>query len=175
MRILLFITSIKDTLTNSGEKDYNKLINKLDKIRRLNNDDIVFISFCDTTDNKNVMLFHARKMIDNMLGKKIFFGEQFLGDVHYNDLYGGAILYKNHKLDKINEIVKYIKKVQNNNEVEVIIADGNMDINEYKNKLKKELNCPCSFIYNVSNLREINETLDELYEIKEKGLTLKKE
>ena len=174
MKILLFVTSIKNTLINGEEKDYKNLINNIDKIMELNDNDLAFISFCDATENRNVMLFHARKMINYMNGKRIFFGEQFLGDVHYKDLDSGALVYKNLKLNKINEIINYVKKMQSNgNNVEIIVADGNMDIDEYKEEFKKNLNCPCSFIYNIFNVREINDTLTELYEIKEKGLNLK--
>lgn len=171
MKILLFIISIHDTLDNGSYLDYKKLVDNLEKIRILNNIDYVFISFCDNTENKNIMLFHARKLIEHTLNKKVFFGDQFLGDVYYNGLDGGAIMYSDQKMDKLDKIIKYIKKTQSNkNEIEVIIVDGNMNIDEYKERISEELTCPCSFIYNVSNVREINETLDELYEIKEKKL-----
>lgn len=173
MKILLFATSIKDTFDNGNYLDYKNLVDILEKIRILNNNDIAFISFCDNTENKNIMLFHARKLIDHTIKKKVFFGEQFLGDVYYSGLDGGAIMYNDKKMDKLDKIIKYAKKIESNgNEVELIIADGNMDVDEYKERIKKELSCPCSLIYNVSNVSEINETLNELYNIKEKKLQL---
>ena len=41
------------------------------KGEELNDNDLAFISFCDATENRNVMLFHARKMINYMNGKRI--------------------------------------------------------------------------------------------------------
>lgn len=173
MKILLFATAIHNTLDNDEISDYKKLIENLEKIRKLNGNDNVFISFCDNTENRNIMLFHSRKMIDYMIGKKVFFGEQFLGDVYYNGINSGAIIYDNSKIDKGDKIINYVKKLESNgNEVELIVTDGNMDIDEYKERFKKSITCPYSFIYNVSNIREINETLEELYELKEKKLKL---
>lgn len=173
MKILIFIVSIRNTISNSKDTDYKELIDNLERIGSLNNNDKVLISFCDDTENKNMMLFHARKMINYMKDKNIVFGNQLLGDVYYRDIVDGAVLYDNPNMDKVDKIIEYAKKVQKNNcDIELIIADGNMDVDGYTEKIKKSIACPCSFIYNVSNLREINETLDELFSVKQKRLQL---
>jgi len=47
-----------------------------------------------------------------------------------------------------------------------------MNIDVYKEKIKEKVDCPCSLIHNVFNLREVNETLNDLYDIKVKKLNM---
>ena len=166
MKILLFITSIYNTLGNENDDSYKNLIDNLEKIREISNNDIIIISFCDNTENRNIMLFYARKLLKHIKDKNIIFGNQLLGNVYYNNLEDGAIMYNNANMDKIDKINDYIKRINDNNDIEIIIVDGNMNIEEYKERIKYQ----CSFIYNISNINEINDTLSELCDIKRKRL-----
>ena len=171
MKILLFITSINNTLDIGSEEDYEKLVSNLDKIREINEDDLIYISFCDDTPNRAVMLSYARKIADKIKDKYIYFGEQFLGDVHYKDINSSALLYSDGKLDKLSEITNYVKKLQDNgNQVELIVADGDMDINKYKKVLTKEIDSEFTLLCNDNTVKKINEFLDNLYFIKKKRL-----
>lgn len=173
MRILLFITSIYNTLDNDSKENYNKLINTLEKIKELNNDDIIYISFCDTTENRNIIISHLRKMIHKIEDKTVYPGNQFLGDVYYKYINGGAILYKDKKFNKLNEIINYVKELENEgNQIDLIVSDGNMNINEYEEKLKQELTCPYSFIYNANTIEEVIDCLESIYDVKQKKLQL---
>ena len=174
MKILLFITSIHNTLDNGEFIDYKNLIQNLDNIRKLKNYDNVFISFCDNTENKNILLFYSRKLINHMMGKRIFFAWQLLGDVYYSSMDSGAIMYSNQKMKKIDKILDYIKKIEDDGiDCEIIVVDGDMDINEYKKRFNDEISYPFTLINNVSNVKEINEYLSELYDKDEKRLKLK--
>lgn len=172
MKILLFVTSIYNTLDNAIEEDYNKLIENLEKIQDINEFDAVYISFCDNTENRNVMLLHARKLLDKLINKHIYFGEQFLGDVHYKDINKGAILYKNQHLNKIEEIINYVKRLENSeNEVELIIADSEMNIKKYKSKLNNNSIEPFTLISGNMTLKDINHYLENLYSFKKKSFS----
>ena len=114
------------------------------------------------------MLFYARKLLKHIKDKNIIFGNQLLGNVYYNNLEDGAIMYNNPNMDKIDKINDYIERINDNNDIEIIIVDGNMNIEEYKERIKYQ----CSFIYNISNINEINDTLSELCDIKRKRLQI---
>lgn len=173
MKILLFLTSIYNTLDNECEEDYEKLIENLEKIQNINENDIVYISFCDNTENRNILLYHIRKLADKLTDKKIYFGEQFLGDIHYKDINSGALLYNNHNLNKLDEIIDYTKRLEHEgNEVELIIADGEMNIKKYKNELNNNLIGPFTLITGKMTLSTINTELENLYNLKEKILQL---
>lgn len=173
MKILLFVTSIYKTLDDGIEGDYKRLVENLEKIQNINEDDIVYISFCDNTQNRDILLFHIRKLADKIIDKHIYFGEQFLGDVHYKDINSGAILYENNNLNKLKEIINYSKKLKDNgNDVELIIADGDMNIESYKNELNNSDIAPFTLISGKTSLKEINYYLEKLYDLKEKKLQL---
>lgn len=173
MKILLFVTSIYNTLDDCSKEDYEKLVENLEKIRDINQYDAIYISFFDNTENRNVLLFHIRKLVDIIRDKHIYFGEQFLGDVHYKDINGGAILYENGHLNKLEEIIDYSKRLKNSeNEVELIIADGDMDIKNYKKELNTNGIAPFTLISGKISLNEVNNYLEGLYNIKEKRLQL---
>ncbi len=163
MKILLFITSIYATLEYGSKEDFEKMAELLQILKKFNDDDLIIVSFCDYTENKNVLQNYLMKLKE----KEIYFGEQFSGDLHYISDYGGSKLYKNGKLDKEYEIIDYVKRLTSDgNKVELIVCDGLMNINEYKEKFDAELNCPCSYIYSVKNVKEINDCLEELCEYK---------
>lgn len=173
MKILLFITSINKTLDNSNKKDYIDLINNLEKIISTNNDDLAYISFCDNTENKNIILYHIRNIIDEINDKPIYLGKQFLGNVYYNDIKSGALLYKNGKLNMIEEIINYADEIRNNeNNIELIIVDNEINEYEYKRELNKNSLGPFTLIKGTTSLSEVNENLESLYNIKKKELKL---
>lgn len=174
MKILLFVISIYNTLDDEGNEDYEKLVENLEKIQDANGHDLVYISFCDNTENRNILLFHIKKLADKIRDKRIYFGEQFLGDVHYKDINSGAILYENGYLNKLKEIINYSKRLKDdNNEVELIIVDGyDMAIKNYKDELNNSGIAPFTLISGKTSLKDINNYLEKLYDIKNKELQL---
>lgn len=173
MKILLFSTSIYNTLDKACEEDYEKLVENLEKIQNINGNDIVYISLCDNTENRNILLSHIRKIASKLTDKKIYFGEQFLGDVHYKDINSGALLYNDNHLNKLEEIINYTKRLEEEgNEVELIIADSDMNIKKYKNELNNNLIGPFTLITGKMTLGAINTMLENLYHTKEKILQL---
>lgn len=168
MKILLFVSSIYNTIDDGNEEDYKNIIEILDKIRKQNNEDIIYISFCDNTPNRNILLFYIRKIIDKIRNKQIYLGEQFLGDLHYKDITSPGILYET-KFNKIDQIIDYCKRLEHeNNEVSLIIVDSEMNIEEYERKLYEEDINSCKLINNVNSVSEINEYLKEIIDIKKK-------
>lgn len=173
MKILLFVTSIYNTLDEEDKEDYEKLVENLEKIQDINGYDLVYISFCDNTENRNVLLFHIRKLADKIRDKRIYFGEQFLGDVHYKDINSGSILYEDGNLNKLKEIINYSERLKDDkNEVELIIGDGNMNIKNYKDELNNNGIAPFTLISGKTSLKDINDHLEKLYDIKNKELQL---
>ncbi len=174
MSILLFITSINKTLDNVDKKDYIELINNLKKIMENNYIDLTYISFCDNTPNKNMILYHTRNIDYNINTNHIYLGKQFLGNAYYNDINSGEILYKNGKLNKLSEIINYVKELENNyNEVKLIIVDNELNTNIYENELNQCGINPLALISHTTSLKEINEYLQNLSDIKKKNLNVK--
>lgn len=168
MKILLFVSSIYNTLDDGDEEDYQNMINNLEKIKDINEDDKILVSFCDYTQNRNILLFHIRKIIEKIEDKKIYLGEQFLGDLRYKDITSPGILYEI-KFNKIEQIINYVRRLQQeDNEVDLIIVDNKMNIEEYEKKLYKEDINYCKLINNVNSVNKINEHLEEIIDIKKK-------
>lgn len=171
MRILLFITDINNTFDIVNKEDYINLINILNKLKNIGNYDMCYISFCDYTENKDILMKHIRYISNNIDNKQIYFGKQFLGDVYYNDIKSGAILYKKKLLNKTKEILNYVKEfIINGDELEVIIVDNNINILE----IAKELNfygiSPFSLISKPESIEKLNIYLENLYNLKKKEL-----
>lgn len=163
LKILLFITSIYETLEYGSKEDFEKMKELLLLLKKFNDDDLIIISLCDYTENNDVLKNYLIKLKE----KEIYFGEQFSGNLHYISDYGGSKLYKDGKLDKKHEIIDYVKRLASDgNKVELIVCDGVMNINDYKEIFNKELNCTFSFIYSIKNVNEINNCLEELCEYK---------
>ncbi len=168
MKILLFITTIDNLLNIEKDNDYEKLINNLEKLKEINNYDAVYISICDYTQNSILLFSCIRKILEKISNKDIYFGRQFLNDVYYNDIKSGALLYENGKLDKINEIIKYIKDLSKDaSEIEIITIDNDININEYKNKI----NSIGNYAFSLLNSGDENIFLENLYKIKKLQLT----
>jgi hypothetical protein len=169
LKILLFVTSIYNTLENETKEDFKNISNLLKKIKELNNDDLILISICDYTENINVLQSYLMKFKENELCD----GEQFTGNLHYMSNNGGSILYKNGTLNKIDEIIDYIKRLENNNNsVELIICDGIMNIDEYTKAIEKNLNINCFYIYSFNDISKIIESLEDIYEYKKLKLKI---
>lgn len=168
MKILLFVSSIYNTLDDGNKEDYKNMINNIEKIKDINQEDIIFISLCDSTQNRNILLFYIRKIVDKIRDKEVYLGEQFLGDLRYKDMNSPGILYET-KFNKIDQIVDYVRRLeQEGNEVSLIIVDGEMDIEKYKKRLYEEDINFYKLIDNVSSVSEINEYLEETIDIKKK-------
>ena len=168
MKILLFITTIDNLLNIEKDNDYEKLINNLEKLKEINKYDAVYISICDYTQNSILLFSCIRKILEIIRNKDIYFGRQFLNDVYYNDIKSGALLYENGKLDKINEIIKYIKDLSKDvSEIEIITIDNDINRNEYKNKI----NSIGNHAFSLLNSGDENIFLENLYKIKKLQLT----
>lgn len=173
MKILLFVISVYNTLDEVDNENYVKLIEILEKIRKKHSDDLVYISFCDNTKNKNVILYHIRNIIENIRDKQIYLGEQFLGDVHFKNIYGGSLLYKDGKLNKINEIINYVKILEYmGNEIELIVVDGNMNVKQYEKRLYDCNIDSFTLITGELSLNQINKNLENLCNIFAKTLII---
>ncbi len=128
MRILLFVTSIYDTFEDITGEEFKKIIEKLEEIKEVENDQIILISFCDETENKNIFTYYFRNILNEIENKDIELGHQFLGNCYYKDIYnGGALLYEDN-FSKEKEIFKYVKWLKdNNNFVNLYYVDANVN------------------------------------------------
>lgn len=171
MKILLFMTSVQNTLTFGINVDYKYLVENLNNIKKKNNSDICYVGFFDETLNRDIIMYHIRRIVWNAVDKNIYMGKQFLGDVYYNNENSGAILYNN-KLNKYEEIVNYIKELkENGNEVKVIIVDGNMN-NDYVSDLFNKNNIDNYTLINDTNdMQDVNDSLEKLSKKKSLRLT----
>lgn len=132
MRILLTVFSVYDTLENVDDIMFKDIIDKIKQVKGINNDDIILISFCDNTENKDVIMYYLRNITDD---NEILIGRQFLNNVYYNDIVkSGAILYDK-KLRKEQKIFDYATKlIENNNSVDLYYVDNSIN-EEYINDL----------------------------------------
>ena len=151
MRILLFVTSIYDTFEDVSGDDFKKIIEKLEEIAEIEQDQRILISFCDETENKNIFTYYFRNILDEIEGKNIKLGHQFLGNFYYKDIYkGGALLYDD-IYNKEREILKYVKWLEDNeNFVNLYYVDSSAN-----NDVINELFCEEKNV----NLNIINENL----------------
>ena len=86
MRILLVIFSISNTLENISKDGFKKIIDEIETEAEIDNDQIIILSFCDETENKEIYMYFLRNIIDELNKRNITLGHQFLGDVYYKDI-----------------------------------------------------------------------------------------
>ena len=132
MKILLTVFGVYDTLENIDGEVFKKIIDKIRQIKEINNDDIILISFCDDTENKDVFMYYLRNITND---NEILIGRQYLNNIYYNDIVkSGALLY-DRKLSKEQKIFDYTAKlIENNNMVDLYYIDGSIN-EEYVNDL----------------------------------------
>lgn len=129
MKILLTVFGVYDTLENIDGEVFKKIIDKIRQIKEINNDDIILISFCDDTENKDVFMYYLRNITND---NEILIGRQYLNNVYYNDiLKSGALLY-NDKLSKEEKVYNYVKEfIENKNEIDLYYIDNNIDTEKF--------------------------------------------
>ena len=107
MKILLTVFGVYDTLENIDGEVFKEIIDKIKQVKKIKNDDIILISFCDDTENKDVFMYYLRNITND---NEILIGRQYLNNVYYNDiLKSGALLYDD-KLIKEEKVYNYVKE-----------------------------------------------------------------
>ena len=122
MKILLTVFGVYNTLENIDDEVFKEIISKIKQVKEINNDDIILISFCDNTENKDVFMYYLRNITDD---NEILIGRQFLNNVYYNDIVkSGALLY-DEKLSKEEKVYNYVKEfIENKNEIDLYYIDN---------------------------------------------------
>lgn len=152
MKILLTVFGVYDTLENIDGEVFKKIIDKIRQIKEIKNDDIILISFCDDTENKDVFMYYLRNITND---NEILIGRQYLNNVYYNDiLKSGALLY-NDKLSKEEKVYNYVKEfIENKNEIDLYYIDNNIDTEKF--------NYLCSAFDNDVNINIIKNKDEEI-------------
>ena len=125
MKILLTVFGVYNTLENIDDEVFKEIIDKIKQVKEINNDDVILISFCDNTENKDIFMYYLRNITDD---NEILIGRQYLNNVYYNDiLKSGALLY-NDKLSKEEKVYNYVKEfIENKNKIDLYYIDNNID------------------------------------------------
>ena len=122
MKILLTVFGVYNTLENVDDEVFKEIIDKIKQVKEINNDEVILISFCDNTENKDVFMYYLRNITND---NEILIGRQFLNNVYYNDIVkSGALLY-NEKLSKEEKVYNYVKEfIENKNEIDLYYIDN---------------------------------------------------
>ena len=152
MKILLTVFGVYDTLENVDGEVFKKIIDKIRQIKEIKNDDIILISFCDDTENKDVFMYYLRNITND---NEILIGRQYLNNVYYNDIVkSGALLY-DEKLSKEEKVYNYVKEfIENKNEIDLYYIDNNIDTEKF--------NYLCSAFDNDVNINIIKNKDEEI-------------
>ena len=129
MKILLTVFGVYNTLENVDGEVFKKIIDKIRQIKEINNDDVILISFCDDTENKDVFMYYLRNITND---NEILIGRQFLNNVYYNDIVkSGALLY-DEKLSKEEKVYNYVKEfIENKNEIDLYYIDNYLNTENF--------------------------------------------
>ena len=171
MRILLFITSVYNTFEDIKSKDFIEIIDTLEKIAEVEKDKKIIISFCDETENRNILMNFFRGIIHEIDKRNIHLGKQFLGNVYYNNIISGGALLYDEKFVKEWQIANYVKILESaENFINLYYVDGCMNEDLMNDLLKDSKDTNCNFIKEESNGKGIIESLDTL--LKKKSLQI---
>lgn len=165
MKILLTVFGVYNTLENVDGEVFKKIIDKIRQIKEIKNDDIILISFCDDTENKDVFMYYLRNITND---NEILIGRQYLNNVYYNDiLKSGALLYDD-KLSKEEKVYNYVKEfIENKNEIDLYYIDNNIDTEKF--------NYLCSAFDNDVNINIIkNKDKEIIHELDKELINSKK-
>lgn len=165
MKILLTVFGVYDTLENIDDEIFIEIINKIKQVKEINNDDVILISFCDNTENKDIFMYYLRNITDD---NEILIGRQYLNNVYYNDiLKSGALLYDD-KLSKEEKVYNYVKEfIENKNEIDLYYIDNNIDTEKF--------NYLCSAFDNDVNINVIeNKDKEIIHELDKELINSKK-
>lgn len=145
MRILLVIFSISNTLENISKDEFKKILDEIETEAEIDNDQIIMLSFCDETENKEIYMYFLRNIIDELNKRNIILGHQFLGDVYYKDILNSDALLYEETYNKEKEIFNYVSKLEENeNFINLFYINGNMDenkVNEYFSNFNENVVC----------------------------------
>lgn len=165
MKILLTVFGVYNTLENVDDEVFKEIIGKIKQIKEINNDDVILISFCDNTENKDVFMYYLRNITND---NEILIGRQYLNNVYYNDiLKSGALLYDD-KLSKEEKVYNYVKEfIENKNEIDLYYIDNNIDTEKF--------NYLCSAFDNDVNINIIkNKDKEIIHELDKELINSKK-
>lgn len=165
MKILLTVFGVYNTLENVDDEVFKEIIDKIKQVKEINNDDIILISFCDNTENKDVFMYYLRNITDD---NEILIGRQYLNNVYYNDIVkSGALLYDD-KLSKEEKVYNYVKEfIENKNEIDLYYIDNNIDTEKF--------NYLCSAFDNDVNINIIkNKDKEIIHELDKELINSKK-
>lgn len=165
MKILLTVFGVYNTLENVDDEVFKEIIDKIKQVKEINNDDIILISFCDNTENKDIFMYYLRNITND---NEILIGRQYLNNVYYNDiLKSGALLY-NDKLSKEEKVYNYVKEfIENKNEIDLYYIDNNIDTEKF--------NYLCSEFDNDVNINVIkNKDKEIIHELDKELINSKK-
>ena len=108
MKILLTVFGVYNTLENVDDEVFKEIIDKIKQVKEINNDDVILISFCDNTENKDIFMYYLRNITND---NEILIGRQFLNNVYYNDIVkSGALLYNDFLTYSVNQSEYIINK-----------------------------------------------------------------
>lgn len=165
MKILLTVFGVYNTLENVDDEIFKEIISKIKQVKEINNDDVILISFCDNTENKDIFMYYLRNITDD---NEILIGRQYLNNVYYNDiLKSGALLYDD-KLSKEEKVYNYVKEfIENKNEIDLYYIDNNIDTEKF--------NYLCSAFDNDVNINVIkNKDKEIIHELDKELINSKK-
>ena len=165
MKILLTVFGVYNTLENVDYEVFKEIIDKIKQVKEINNDDIILISFCDNTENKDIFMYYLRNITND---NEILIGRQYLNNVYYNDiLKSGALLYDD-KLSKEEKVYNYVKEfIENKNEIDLYYIDNNIDTEKF--------NYLCSTFDNDVNINIIeNKDKEIIHELDKELINSKK-
>lgn len=165
MKILLTVFGVYNTLENVDDEIFKEIISKIKQVKEINNNDVILISFCDNTENKDIFMYYLRNITDD---NEILIGRQYLNNVYYNDiLKSGALLY-NDKLSKEEKVYNYVKEfIENKNKIDLYYIDNNIDTEKF--------NYLCSTFDNDVNINIIeNKDKEIIHELDKELINSKK-
>lgn len=165
MKILLTVFGVYNTLENVDDEIFKEIISKIKQVKEINNDDVILISFCDNTENKDIFMYYLRNITDD---NEILIGRQYLNNVYYNNiLKSGALLYDD-KLSKEEKVYNYVKEfIENKNEIDLYYIDNNIDTEKF--------NYLCSAFDNDVNINVIkNKDKEIIHELDKELINSKK-
>ena len=165
MKILLTVFGVYNTLENVDDEVFKEIIDKIKQVKEINNDDIILISFCDNTENKDIFMYYLRNITND---NEILIGRQYLNNVYYNDiLKSGALLYDD-KLSKEEKVYNYVKEfIENKNKIDLYYIDNNIDTEKF--------NYLCSTFDNDVNINIIeNKDKEIIHELDKELINSKK-
>ena len=165
MKILLTVFGVYNTLENIDDEVFKEIIDKIKQVKEINNDDVILISFCDNTENKDIFMYYLRNITND---NEILIGRQYLNNVYYNDiLKSGALLYDD-KLSKEEKVYNYVKEfIENKNKIDLYYIDNNIDTEKF--------NYLCSTFDNDVNINIIeNKDKEIIHELDKELINSKK-